>query len=693
MSSYFYLANLDCYACVWVCEKALKKLYPGIVASINLSQKKLYLRYEKNSFILSDVANDLDRLGYPVSPNISYRENDHSDYINLGVSFFCLMNIMLLAAADYLSEDLQSSIFYSLFRYISLLFTTIALALPARVFYKNAFSAILSFKLHLDIPISIALLSSYLYSAYSTILGHGEVYYDSVVAIIFFLTLGRLIQKKSMDKIQHKITSSKLLGAEFSKVVDLSGELSFIRNSSLKKGDTILCSTGSIVPVQSELLSRQCNANLEFLTGEMKEYNYVQGDTLASGSLITGEGVKLICLEDAYSSYIEKIRKSSEKLFSQKSLYLIRSEKIAHFLVVFVLFVSALIFLWNIDSPKIAFERVVATLLISCPCAFGLGAPLIIARAFDLGLKKGFIYKSQRAIERLPLINSAFFDKTGTLTRKNYLIELELLSTSLEKAEIYDYLRGLTNYSEHHICKSLDRLAGIGKSRKIHSFTEKIAYGVSYLSGATEVKIGRSEFVLSDLNADFSGTLIRIDDEIVARVIIEENVTKGAKNLMDDLKDLNIKTYILSGDCKKRVLNIANRLGIQRSGVFYELAPNEKLALLKREADSSIMIGNGINDSLAMSGSKISIAVNDSSEMAKASSDIVLLGDDLSSISDSIKLSRSCRISLLRCFLFSFVFNLVGISLAFMGLLKPVVAAILMPLSSLVVIYISSHWE
>ena len=125
----------------------------------------------------------------------------------------------------------------------------------------------------------------------------------------------------------------------------------------------------------------------------MKEYKYTQGDILASGSLITGESVKLSCLEDAYSSYIEKIRKSSEKLFSQKSLYLIRSEKMAHFLVVFVLFVSGFILLWNIDKPEIAFERAVATLLISCPCAFGLGFPLIIARAFDLGLKRGFILK------------------------------------------------------------------------------------------------------------------------------------------------------------------------------------------------------------------------------------------------------------------------------------------------------------
>ena len=198
---------------------------------------------------------------------------------------------------------------------------------------------------------------------------------------------------------------------------------------------------------------------------------------------------------------------------------------------------------------------------------------------------------------------------------------------------------------------------------------------------------------MSGLSDNYKGTLIRIDDQIVARVLIEEDIAKGAKNLMMDLKDLGIQSFILSGDCKSRVLNIASRLSMDISRAFYELDPRKKLALLKREADSSVMIGNGINDSLAMSGSKLGIAVYDSSEMAKASSDIVLLGDDLSSISDSIKLSRSCRKTLLACFLFSFAFNFMGISLAFLGLLKPVIAAVLMPISSLVVIYISSHWE
>ena len=424
---------------------------------------------------LSQVAQDLDKLGYPVSPNIKFRENDHTDYINLGIAFFCLMNIMLLAAADYLSEDLKASFFYSFFRYISLFFTSIALALPARVFYRNSWIAVRNLKIHLDIPISLALLFSFLYSANSTITGQGAVYYDSVVAIIFFLTLGRLIQKKSMDKIQFKISSAKLLGSEFSKIISPTGELIFVRNSSLKTGDIILCHTDNVVPVKAEVLSIECRANLEFMTGELKEYKYVQGDTLASGALVTSECVKLRCLEDACSSFIEKIRKSSETLFSQKSMYLNLSEKIAHFLVVFVLFISCFIFFWNIENPEIAFERVVATLLISCPCAFGLGAPLIIARAFDLGLKRGFIYKSQKAIERLPKVKSAFFDKTGTLTKKSYLIELDLLSTRFTLDEIYEHLRGISKYSEHHICKSLDGLAGEGPNSKIDSFREKIA--------------------------------------------------------------------------------------------------------------------------------------------------------------------------------------------------------------------------
>ena len=171
---------------------------------------------------------------------------------------------------------------------------------------------------------------------------------------------------------------------------------------------------------------------------------------------------------------------------------------------------------------------------------------------------------------------------------------------------------------------------------------------------------------MSDLSDNYKETLIKIDDQIVARVFIDEDVANGARQLMTNLHNLNIQTYILSGDCKSRVIKIANRLNIKKSRVFYALDPAKKLALLQRKADAAIMIGNGINDSLAMSASKLGIAVHDSSEMAKASSDIVLLDDDLSRINDSIRLSRSCRKVLTSLF---FVFLLHSILSVFLWLL------------------------
>ena len=183
--AHLYMTNLDCYACVWVCERAIRKLYPDVNISINMAHKKLSVEFDTSKTPLSKIAETLDSLGYPVSPNMNFRTNSHRDFINLGVSFFCLMNIMLLASADYLSTDLRQSFFYDLFRYLSAFFAFIALAFPAREFYTNTFKAMRNKQLHLDIPISLALVVSFAYSMYSTVFKTGEVYFDSMVAIIF----------------------------------------------------------------------------------------------------------------------------------------------------------------------------------------------------------------------------------------------------------------------------------------------------------------------------------------------------------------------------------------------------------------------------------------------------------------------------------------------------------------------------
>ena len=347
----------------------------------------------------------------------------------------------------------------------------------------------------------------------------------------------------------------------------------------------------------------------------------------------------------------------------------------------------------NIGNLSLATERLVACLLIVCPCAFGLGAPLIIARAFELGLQDKIIFKSQRAIENLAIIKKAFFDKTGTLTKLNNDINFILVSDRYSKEFIYQIVSGVDEYSSHHICKALASLTSSVKDSKIANFSEKIAYGVSYERENILVKIGRKEFVgIVGENSEFD-SFISFNDEVVAQFGISEQLETGAVKLIEGLKGLSIESEILSGDRQKKVDVIASKLKLNNDRCFGELSPSNKYERINTTTDTSMMVGNGINDSMAMSKSMISIAVNGASELAKESSDVVLMTDDLRALYRAILIAKSCRAVLVRGLSFAVLFNLIGVSLAATGFLKPVVAAILMPISSLTILYISTRWE
>ncbi|SMF05950.1 heavy metal translocating P-type ATPase [Pseudobacteriovorax antillogorgiicola] len=693
--AHLYLKNLECYACIWVCEKALKKTHPEVSISLNMAERKAQISFDPKTDTLSSIAGVLDQLGYPVAPDQNFHEDDKTPLIRMGLAFFCLMNIMLLSTIEYLGSDLEGSIFFHLFRYISMGLATLAIAVPGRSFYQNTIQAFKRKTLHLDFPISLALLTSFLYSSYNTMQGSGPVFFDSMVAIIFLLLLGRYIQSQVLKK-HHRQMATETFQSKLVRILDSSDSNKFKDTHRLIKGDRIRVMPGDIVPVKGKLLSSEAHINLEFMTGEQNFLAKRKGETLASGSTNLDHPIDLECLEDGTQSDLYQIESGSERLLQQKGQTLVTSEKIARFLILFILIVASMVFIYHLPNWDIAISRTVTTLLIACPCAFGLGAPLIIARALQLGLQQQLLFRNQKGIELLPRIDTFFFDKTGTLTQTACRAELKHHDPAVASiTSLAAVLQELKNYSSHHMIQSMSLWASqrSPSGAVISDFKETIGQGVSFTFEGSEVRIGRAEFCKapSDLDCDF--TFVSRDHEIWAQFDLEEALQLGAHELIEGLQKHKKQVHVLSGDREDRVSAINKSLAIESRAGQARLKPQDKMDTIDQNSSLSAMVGNGINDSLAMARSTLSIAVQDSSDQAKACSDILLLSPNLRAIYEGFKIAKACQKAFYRGFSFAITFNILGISLGATGYLSPVVAAILMPISSLTVIYLSTSWE
>ena len=578
--------------------------------------------------------------------------------------------------------------FFHLFRYISLGLASLAIFYPGSIFFLNSIRALRKKQLHLDLPISLALAFAFAYSAVHTIVGQGQVYFDSLVAIIFLLLTGRFLQKKPW------IAANELTSVKRPKTIASSEKLrkkklARFRQKQIRSGDTLKMLPGDILPVAATMNDTHGEISLEFMTGEQDWKQVEAGDALPSGSLIGSKPLLVTCTEDFENSYLYSIRRSVDDLFAQKGSYLTLSDKMSKFLVLFILTVAASLFIslagHNFDE---AISRTMATLLIACPCAFGLGAPLIISRAFHLGIKNKLIFKGQRALENLYKIQKVYFDKTGTLTKASTKLKNTFFDEKvMEFEEFTKMMLNLDRYSQHHVPEALGKWALENNSKKseiiLEDFQEIQSQGISFKYRSFQVKIGRAKFCgIVDSSAT---VVVSVNGNHLASFGLEEELQEGSSELMNFFQAQNIDAAIISGDRGSNVTDIGRALRIDDA--HGQLTTEDKLAKIQDENKLAAMVGNGINDSLALAKAPISIAVKGSSLLAQESADIALRTDDLGAIQKAINISSKCRRTLIRGFAFAFSFNLLGITLGALGYLTPVLAAILMPISSLTIVF------
>lgn len=701
---YFYLNDMSCYACVWVCEQATRKIDSNCRLSINMATGEASLHLPKGAKPLSEFVRTYESLGYAVTPNRSDKKARHSDLSRIGVAFFCLMNVMMLAFPEYLDERSLDVMFRNVFRALSAVLAAFAIFYSGWPFLVNALNSLKKGRVHLDFPISLALVVGYSYSVMNLIQGEDHVYFDSMTAVVALVLSGRFIQKRALDRIIRE--QAKFLEGE-ARFVRLNTELGpkMVPLTSIQASQSISVLPGEIIPLKGRLESPSADVSYGLLRGETLSEEIKQGSIIFAGAMNGSQPLTLETLEDGSESFLLHIQAASRALYQEKGRFLGLSEKMAKFFVVLVLGAAVGVGIWFMPhDPEEGFRRFAAVLLVACPCVFGFGAPLVIARAFQIGLKRGIVFRSQNSLERLCLAKDFYFDKTGTLTQDEARVKnAEWHSENLQKlgiseADVRSLLREVCRFSRHHVAQGLASWAGDEGTAlefsSVHNVREAFGQGLSLEWRGLTLRVGRSGFCFDSIKPDRAAvaTFVSVNGLEVLSFQLDESLRPEADSCLQELSAQGRNIFVLSGDKKERVQDLGKELKISASHLLSELSPGEKLLHIP-DKRHSVMVGNGINDALASSGASIGIALANASDAMKEASDISFQQEGLAPLLAAIALSAEARKVMTRCFGLALAFNAIAMSLAVTGLITPVMAAVLMPLSSISVFLSSQRFS
>ncbi|MGZ3808886.1 MAG: heavy metal translocating P-type ATPase, partial [Bacteriovorax sp.] len=591
--------------------------------------------------------------------------------LKIGIAGAGAGNIMLYAVSIYAGA---SGSYASFFNLLTVLFAMPVLFYSATPFYQNAWNAIRNKTLSIDIPISMALLMGALFGLYNLATGVNENYFDSLTALVFLLLLSRYF----LNKIQENGLSATDLNFfyEGETVLKKEGnEFVEVHPHYLKVDDIIKVSTNEMIPADGVIVEGSSLINTSLLTGESRPEKAGVNDSVYSGTINLRDEIVVRVEKTRENSRIGNILKQVESGWITKSHIVDLTNKISKYFVAAVFFLSTLLFayLYSQGKTTAAIERALSLLIVTCPCALALATPLTLTRTLSRASKIGIIIKNTEVIEKLSSVKRAFLDKTGTVTYGNLKVS-ELKQVAPSSLPLNEIITTLEKTSTHPVAIALKehaRTMGEVKVHEVENYQETVGIGVSgTINGRFfELKNGK----------------IFEDQKIIASYDLLDQVRPDSLESIRELKKSGIDVAMVSGDQKKIVEDIAGLVELKKDNVFYETTPEAKLAMIEN-SPHAIMIGDGANDAMALSRAYVSVAVLGSLDISLRAADIYLTTPGISNVAKLITISRETMKVIHRNLVLSLLYNMLSVYAAFAGLISPLTAAIIMPLSSLTVL-------
>lgn len=688
-----YIPHIHCSSCIWILEN-LNKLNPAIISSIvNFGKKTVRVTYNPEIISLKKLVILLSSIGY--EPFISLddysvgkKHIDRSLIYKLGVAGFAFGNVMFLSFPEYFEVgEFWLEQFKPMFRWLMFFFSLPVVFYSAQDYFISAFKGLRSKILNIDVPIALGVTVLFVRSSAEIIFNTGSGFFDSLTGLIFFLLLGKFFQQKTYTFLSFERDYKSYFPIGITKINTDNSEES-IQVYDIEKGNRLLIRNEELIPVDCILIKGKAQIDYSFVTGESKTVSKQSGDKLFAGGKQIDGSIEVDVLKSVEQSYLTQLwsndvfQKDKELAFTNITNSISKRFTIIILLIAFI----ATSFWLLTDSSKVL-NVFTSVLIIACPCAIALSAPFTFGNILRILGKKKFYLKNASVIEQLAKINTIIFDKTGTITaNKETTISYEGLAlTETDETLLKSTLRG----SNHPLSRSLYSILKENNILTLDTYEEHLGQGIEAKFGNQKIKIGSAPFVgfTSDVATLNTTVHVSTNNNYKGKFTFYNKYRKGLSKLFNRLKK-DFDLVILSGDNAGEEDNLKKLLPTKTKLLFNQ-KPEDKLEYIKyhqTEGAKVLMIGDGLNDAGALAQSDIGIAISENVNVFSPACDAILDASKFNQLYHFIKISKSAIKIIKWSFLFSFIYNIIGLYFAVTGQLAPVIAAILMPLSSISIV-------
>ncbi len=695
-----YIPHIHCSSCIWVLEN-LNKLHSSISSSqVDFPKKTVRISYNFNDIPLKNLITLLARIGY--EPYISLEDFDkkkktinRSIIYKLGIAGFAFGNVMFLSFPEYL--DLASSKtnggefwleqYQHLFRWLMFAFSLPVVFYAAQDYFISAFKGLRSKILNIDVPIALGILVLFLRSTVEIIFNTGSGFFDSLTGLVFFLLLGKFFQQKTYSFLSFERDYKSYFPIAVTKI-NSTGKEETIQIYDIKKGDHLLIRNEEIIPTDGILISSHTQIDYSFVTGESEPVDKVSRDKIFAGGKQLNGAIEMEVSKSVSQSYLTQLWSNAVFKTDTSSNFQTLTDSIGKRFTISVLTIAfiATSFWVFIDSSK-ALNVFTAVLIIACPCAIALASPFTLGNMLRIFGKKKFYLKDTQTIEQLAQIDTAIFDKTGTITtaKKSTATYQGLPLTSEEESLLKNTLRA----SNHPLSRSLYNILSAQNILTLDEYEEHLGKGIFGVRDNNSIKIGSANFVGNDIPRKHTNTAVHISSNDLYKgcYIFKNQYREGVSEVFNQMNK-TLDLAIISGDNngeKQRLETLLPKL----TPIYFNQKPDDKLAFitaLQKENKKVMMVGDGLNDAGALAKSNVGIAISENINIFSPACDGILDASKFKMLYQYILTAKKAIKIIKLSFLLSLMYNIIGLYFAVTGQLEPVIAAILMPLSSISVV-------
>ncbi|MGE5106103.1 MAG: heavy metal translocating P-type ATPase [Sphingobacteriales bacterium] len=696
----FYLPQMHCSSCLYLLEN-LHKLNKGIIASkVNFTRKEVSVRFNHRETSVREVAELLTSIGY--EPYISLHDLkgakpgiNKSMIYQLGVAGFCFANIMMMSFPEYLGLESAEKNLQGVFRTLNFILSLPVLLYSAQPFYDSAWKSLKHKFLNIDAPIALAILITFVRSAYEVISGTGAGYFDSMTGIVFFMLIGRILQQKTHQQLSFERDYTSYFPVAVTVLKD-NKELPAALPD-IKPTDTLLIHNEELIPADGILTKGKAFIDYSFVTGESLPVMKEVGEFIYAGGKQTGGNIEILVMKEVAQSYLTRLwNKDEDEKKVEKSISFVHALSRYFTYIVFAIALIGAAY-WSFYNSHKAWNVITTVLIVACPCALLLSNTFTNGNILTILARNKFYLRNAQAIEDIANINHIVFDKTGTLTDAHHQdIVYEGIPLTKQQEEAISLLSA---QSTHPLSKALSTHLTRSNKMGVVGFCEIKGEGIEGFVNGDLIALGSKKFIkarLLDGQGKFKGVnegtkvYVAIENKPLGYYHFQNHYRETLPSLIDNLKK-QFHLSVISGDGSAEKENLWQLMG-KKTHILFEQSPADKLNYIQQLQNSKnqvMMIGDGLNDAGALKQSNVGIALTENTNNFTPASDAILEAGQLSKLPRFVQLCRANKQIVMASFILSIVYNIIGLFFALQGVLSPMVAAILMPSSSISILLLT----